>query len=334
MKAATRDEHMDDCSYSNSGSDKDGERKTGASVVIATRNRCEDVLRAIQSAFDQSYKPLEVLVFDDASTDGTAETVARHFPRVRLFRGADCADYIVLRNRGFQQAVGEFVFSLDDDAFFTCDRTVERTVELFEEHSKVAAIALPYVEPKTTDRRKLMRAIPALSHVRGYVGCAHALRKSSVLELGGYREFFIHQGEERDLSIRLQERGYEIIFGDSAPIVHEYGSERDLRVISYYGVRNTLLFDTLNIPLPYVVPRIVADAFNLFRYKLTWRSTPTRLRYVLSGMLACLKYRRLRKPVRRDTYKRYRALPTHGPLPFLDIPKTTFSATIRQSKNS
>ena len=222
--------------------------KGAASVVIATRNRCEDLLRAVQSALDQSYRPLEVLVFDDASVDGTAEKVAREFPEVRLFRNADRAGYIVLRNRGFQQAVGEIVFSLDDDAFFTCNQTVERTMELFERNTKVAAVALPYVEPKTSDRLKLMQPTPPLSRLRGYVGCAHALRKSAVIELGGYREFFIHQGEERDLSIRMQERGYEIVYGNSGPIVHEYSPERDPRVMSYYGVRNTLLFDVPERP--------------------------------------------------------------------------------------
>jgi GT2 family glycosyltransferase len=289
--------------------------KHTATVVIATRNRSNDLLRAVESALKQSHRPLEVLVFDDASTDGTSDKLSHEFPDVRLFRNTDRVGYIALRNRGFQKASGEFVFSLDDDAFFTCNRTIERSIVLFERFPKVAAIALPYFEPRTTDPERLMLRVPSLSNVRSFVGCAHALRKSVVSQLGGYREFFYHQGEERDLAIRLQELGYSILYGDSEPIVHTYSLDREIDVMSYYGVRNTLLFDILNVPLPYVIPRFVVDAFNLFCHKLEWRSAPTRARYVISSMITCARYWAMRNPVRRETYRSYRALPTHGPLP-------------------
>ena len=288
--------------------------RTAATVVIATRNRCEEVLRAVQSALEQSYRPLEVLVYDDASTDGTLEAVRRQFPEVRAVRSEQHVGYIVLRNRGFRDAAGDIIFSIDDDAYFTGADTVARTVALFAKNPRAAAVALPYVEP-SADASRLMPEVVANRRLRGFVGCACALRRDIAISLGGYRDFFVHQGEERDLAIRLRERGYEIVFGDTDPIVHMYSPKRDRSVMAYLGVRNTLLFDVLNVPLPYVVPRLAADAFNLFRYRLTCRSAPTRLGYVLSGMLSCATYWRLRKPVRRETYRLYRELPTHGPLP-------------------
>jgi hypothetical protein len=127
--------------------------------------------------------------------------------------------------------------------------------------------------------------------------------------------------KERDLAIRLLDAGYEILFGDSPLVVHNRSPKRDVERMNYYGIRNTLLFDILNIPLPHLVPHFTTDAITLFFYKLTWRSAPTRLEYVLSGLLSSFMYWRLRKPVRRETYKRYRGLPTHGPLPFSSYPQ-------------
>ena len=57
-----------------------------ASICIVTRNRKADLLRALGSCLAQSYRPLEVLVFDDASTDGTEQDVLARFPQVRYFR--------------------------------------------------------------------------------------------------------------------------------------------------------------------------------------------------------------------------------------------------------
>ncbi len=56
------------------------------SVAILTWNRKEQVLRAIRSAFEQSYPPHEVVVVDSASTDGSAEAISREFPTVRIIR--------------------------------------------------------------------------------------------------------------------------------------------------------------------------------------------------------------------------------------------------------
>ena len=59
---------------------------TKASIVIVTRNRREEALKAISSSLQQEYQPLEVLVYDDASTDGTSDAISERFPQVRLFR--------------------------------------------------------------------------------------------------------------------------------------------------------------------------------------------------------------------------------------------------------
>jgi GT2 family glycosyltransferase len=224
----------------------------------------------------------------------------------------------VLRNQGFKDAAGDIIFSLDDDAYFTSTETVASTVALLAKYPRAAAVAMAYVEP-SADASRQMGHIPSDRHVKCFVACACAFRREIAVRFGGYREFFVIQGEERDLTIRFLNEGYEIIIGDAPPIVHESSPRRDSHQAAYYGVQNTLLFDVLNVPQPYFLPRLAADAFSLLRYKLTWRSAPKRFRYVFSGLLACATYWHLRKPVSRETYRRYRALPNHGPLPLAEL---------------
>ena len=54
------------------------------SIVIVTWNRKEDVLETIRSIYDQAYQNVEIVVTDNASTDGTVEAVAEAYPEVKL----------------------------------------------------------------------------------------------------------------------------------------------------------------------------------------------------------------------------------------------------------
>jgi glycosyltransferase involved in cell wall biosynthesis len=84
------------------------------SVVIPTFNRAETVMRAVQSALEQTEKSVEVVVVDDGSNDDTPARFARPPERVRYLRkgngGASSA-----RNAGMRAAQGEWVALLDSD---------------------------------------------------------------------------------------------------------------------------------------------------------------------------------------------------------------------------
>ncbi len=86
------------------------------SVVIPTFNRCGTLRRAVESVLGQTVQDLEIIVADDGSTDGTADTVASfasegvRYVRLSGNRGGGAA-----RNAGIGVARGEFVAFLDDD---------------------------------------------------------------------------------------------------------------------------------------------------------------------------------------------------------------------------
>src|SRR2546429_9509448 len=98
-------------------------RNLTASVVIITKNRKDELRRAIHSCFSQTM-PLEVLVIDDGSTDGTAEMVSSQFHRVRLKRSDTSRGYIFQRNVAAQITTTDIGFSIDDAAEFSSPNTV------------------------------------------------------------------------------------------------------------------------------------------------------------------------------------------------------------------
>ncbi len=288
----------------------------GVSIVISTRNRCGDAVTAIESSLAQRYEPLEVLLYDDASTDGTAEVVRDRFPEVRLVASDKQQGYLVWRNQGFRDASGEYVISLDDDSYFTDADTVTRVVELFAASPQAAAIALPYCEPQRGQGNSRMSPCPAGTPLRSYVGCAHAIRRQLALDAGGYRELLTHQGEEKDLCIRLRDHGWDIVYGDSPPLVHMYSENRDRQRHNYYGYRNTLLFSALNVPHPYAVPRMLLDSLQLLGHRFSLGALPASLHAVAAGWIAGARHLADRAPVTHATYRQYRSLPGHGPLEY------------------
>lgn len=86
------------------------------SVIIPTWNRREALASAVRSALAQKDVPVEVLVCDDGSDDGTREMIeAWGDDRVHLITGPRAGRPAVPRNRGIAVARGEWLAFLDDD---------------------------------------------------------------------------------------------------------------------------------------------------------------------------------------------------------------------------
>jgi glycosyltransferase involved in cell wall biosynthesis len=113
------------------------------SVVIPAYNRAGEIGRAIDSAFNQTYRPIEVVVVDDGSIDNTAAVVAG-YPEVRYYRqenqGASRA-----RNRGVELARGEYIAFLDSDDLWVKNK-LELQMELaLHLHAPVLGARKKYV---------------------------------------------------------------------------------------------------------------------------------------------------------------------------------------------
>ena len=86
------------------------------SIIIPTYNRAEDLKRALQSVFDQTFADWEILIVDNHSIDNTDDVVKLFDdPRIRLFKIHNDGVVAASRNLGLKHAVGEYVAFLDSD---------------------------------------------------------------------------------------------------------------------------------------------------------------------------------------------------------------------------
>jgi glycosyltransferase involved in cell wall biosynthesis len=90
------------------------------SVIIPTYNRGTFVARAIESALNQSFNDLEVIVVDDGSNDGTRQTLEGYRNRIRYLYQEN-AGVSAARNTGIQSATGEWLAFLDSDDEWTAE---------------------------------------------------------------------------------------------------------------------------------------------------------------------------------------------------------------------
>lgn len=87
-------------------------------IGLTTYNAVQTVQRALASALAQTWRPIEIVVVDDCSTDGTRElleTLARSHPELRVFSNPINGGVAVSRNRILQEARGQFIAFFDDD---------------------------------------------------------------------------------------------------------------------------------------------------------------------------------------------------------------------------
>jgi glycosyltransferase involved in cell wall biosynthesis len=101
------------------------------SCIVPVYNGERYLSDALDSILNQSYRPLEIIVVDDGSTDGTARLIAGYGERVRYLYQPN-AGPAAARNFGLTAARGEFVAFLDADDLWH-PRKLERQMERFLE---------------------------------------------------------------------------------------------------------------------------------------------------------------------------------------------------------
>ena len=84
------------------------------SVIIPTFNRSKTIFRAIDSILKQTYKPYEIIVVDDGSTDGTKNLVINKYPSIKYFYQSNNG-VSKARNKGVHESKGEWIAFLDSD---------------------------------------------------------------------------------------------------------------------------------------------------------------------------------------------------------------------------
>lgn len=279
-----------------------------ASVVITTKNRKEELVRAVESVVAQ-VPPVEAIVVDDGSTDGTSELIRSRFPGVRVERSEESRGYIEQRNRGVELATTNYVIIIDDDALFTTPHVVEQTLADFDD-PRIGAVGIPLDDPAyPTDRFKQIPPSKDRTFLlAGYKGTAQALRRDVFQALGGYRSLLIHQGEEGDYCIRMLAAGYVVRCGRSDMILHLESPKRVWTRQRRFTARNYLLDLWHNVPMPQALGRAIRGSIGqlVFGFKTGYPWAVTQ--GLIKALWYILTHPSARKPVPRWAYTLFREM--------------------------
>src|SRR5262249_39080693 len=108
------------------------------SVIMPVLNGERYLGEAIASVRRQSIAPIEIVIVDDGSTDGSAALAATLGPDIRLIRGPH-AGVTISRNRGIRAARGDLIAFLDCDDMWTDDKLATQ-VPILLEHSDIEVV--------------------------------------------------------------------------------------------------------------------------------------------------------------------------------------------------
>ncbi len=202
------------------------------SVVIVTYNRPDALAQSLDSVLRQSYPNREIIVVDNNSTTPIAPILDSRGPGIRLIHHDNSAGPCGGRNAGIQAARGAIVVILDNDVLFASPSEIDTVVAQFQANPGFHVLAFRMVDPSGRLRiREWCHARDAeqfghLAFETFYFvegGCA--FRKEVFDSSGVYYEPLFIGCEGHDLSLRVLDRGFRILYCPEVNVVHLMSGE-------------------------------------------------------------------------------------------------------------
>lgn len=294
------------------------------SVIIPNWNGAALLPACLDSLRAQTYRRLEIIVVDNASTDDSAALVRERYPEVRLIVLPENRGLTGGVNAGIRAAQGEIVALLNNDAEAE-PAWVEALVQALEAHPEAGSAASKML---LYDRRDVLNSagdtygldgIPgnrgvwerdvgqydADIEVFGACGGAAAYRRAMLEEIGLFDEELFMYCEDVDLAWRAQIAGYRCVFAPAARVYHRLSATGGGALASFYTGRNTLLVVAKDYPpallrryWPLVLRAQLRITWDALR---AWRGEAARAR--LRGQLAGLRLFRRWTRKRAEVYR-------------------------------
>ena len=195
--------------------------RPAVSVVIPAYNAESTIGRALNSVAAQTYDNIiETIVVDDGSADNTTRIIREDYPHVRLFEQSN-QGAAVARNRGVEEASGEYIAFLDADDEWLPEK-VKCHVEL---HGLFPGIVLSISDSRKDGetpasqndgpielRHLRFRDVINLAEIGFNYGCtAWFISRAGFMAMEGFRPEFI-RGQDSELLWRITAAGYGTAF--------------------------------------------------------------------------------------------------------------------------
>jgi len=218
-----------------------GAPRSAVTAVIVNYNGGDRVVRCVEALTRQTHPLRGILVMDNGSEDGSPDRIRERWPEVEVVFLPDNPGLPTARNAGLREVASDLVLLVDNDIYLEPD-ALERLVRAQAETG--ATVACPRI--RLLPERDIVQADGAAPHflgtmtllhgyrpvaelgserhtVPGCIGACYLLRRSEILEAGGFDESYFFYFEDLEFLLRLAARGHETVCEPGAVVFHDRG---------------------------------------------------------------------------------------------------------------
>lgn len=270
------------------------------SVVIPTYKKVEQLINNLSHNIPLLSECEIIIVNDDPSQ--SIKSALYEFPEIHLIEHEVNKGFSGAVNSGIDRAEGNYIMLLNSDVIVK-DDSYKRTIETFNTHPKLFAIAFAQEEPNSMlhGKNRIYWKDGLIYHdyakdtepgITAWAEASAAIYDAVKLrQLGAFDELYApFYWEDIDLSYRAWKQGYEVLFDPSILVEHHHestvGSFFSKRYVQTIGYRNQFLFVRKNITdssLVYehqhILPRLLAGQFIRGNFGMVYGYIRSRLRW-------------------------------------------------------
>jgi GT2 family glycosyltransferase len=294
------------------------------SIVIPNWNGKQFLQTCFDALRRQTYSQMEILLVDNASTDGSQAFVREHYPEVQLIELPENRGFTGACNTGIERSRGEYICLLNNDTEVD-PGWAQAVVDAFAQHPDVGSVAGKMLlfsqrdtlhtagDYFTTDGRPGNRGVwqrdegqyDQEAYVFSACGGSSVYRKAMLDQIGLLDDDFFFLLEDVDLGWRAQLSGWRCLYTPNAIVYHHLSATGGGVTASFYDGRNLILLLIKNLPASLwrkygfsILRRQASSAFQAMR---AWRgeAARARLRGMMAGLRDVLRFWKKRQEVQR-----------------------------------
>ena len=216
------------------------ENKYKISVVIPTLNRIYTLQRALDSVINQTYKPAEIIVVDNGSSDGTLKFLREQYPKITILTenkiGVSSA-----RNKGIKKSINQWIALLDsDDAWHPRKLEIQTSMldSALKEYNLIHTDEVWFRNNKHINQMKKHKKQGGYIFERCLSLCcispSSVLFKKNILDKVGLFDESLPVCEDYDMWLKICS-SEEVLFAQDK-LTYKYGGHKDQLSKSYWGM--------------------------------------------------------------------------------------------------
>ncbi len=235
------------------------------SIIIVTFNRRRYLRELLLSLEKQDYENYEIIIVDNGSQDGTEKLFESEFKneKIKYLRQNTNKGASAGRNIAINESKGGIIIGLDDDVEIVEKDAVSKIVDKLINDESIGVLAFKIVD--YFNKRLQKAAFPMrdkmVSHrqefeTSWFIAAGCAMRRDVFKEVGVYGNFSYKGNEEIDLSYRILDAGYRILYFPSVTVLHKKKQDEKISGSCEYFttfLENRIKVAVLNLPLHYVL---------------------------------------------------------------------------------